>query len=278
MEYGAAAMDLVSRNLTAKKTWFFAENAFVALIDNITCPSGNPVYTSIANRLLDGDVYIAETGKSPRKLNPGNYTFTNIDFIYHNRTGYIPMIGTDVPLHVNVGPRRGDWASIGTGSGVITRDVFDVWIDHGTSGASAGYAVFVNVDLNDVAKSDDLKVVRSSDGSARGVFNASSGLIEVVFWKAGEIEISTNLSISVDFPVLVLVDPVGGPDWSTNSFSVSLSSPAYPPSNGVNVRFSPLNVKCRTPGETRLAPSGTEVNVKLSPIELGKTVTFECTH
>ena len=44
---------------------------------------------------------------------------------------------------VEIGPRSGDWSALGTASGLITRDVFGLWVDHpcSSNGDAVAFAV-----------------------------------------------------------------------------------------------------------------------------------------
>lgn len=138
--HGAAAMHLLSRNLSALKSWFFFDDVYVAMGTNISCSSGNPIYTSLANRLLDGTVtvkvsggyppMILETGKRWYPLSSA-MTGSQLLWVHHGNTGYIPFndyqwsVGRQVKsdselsdvgvpvMYVNNVPSTGDWSSIG---------------------------------------------------------------------------------------------------------------------------------------------------------------------
>ena len=129
LEHGIAAMHLLSHNLSSLNSWFFFSDVYVAMETNITCSSGNPVFTSLANRILDGNVTVKVSGKStPMTLVPGNHSFSlgsltasaddKLLWVHHGDTGYFPLSNYDdqtaAPvMHVNNLPRTGDWSSIG---------------------------------------------------------------------------------------------------------------------------------------------------------------------
>ena len=132
-EHGAAAMHLMSHNLSSLNSWFFFGDFYVAMGTNISCTSGNPVYTSLANRLLDGNVTVRVAGvAAPITLKEGNYKYSLGDsiakdrllWVHHGNTGYFPLrsdghgLGGNVEfllstMYVNNMPRTGDWSSIG---------------------------------------------------------------------------------------------------------------------------------------------------------------------
>jgi chondroitin AC lyase len=75
-EHGVAAMHLLSHSLSSLNSWFFFPDVYVAMGTNVTCTSGNPVFTSLANQILDGNVTVKVSGDStPLTLNTGNHSF-----------------------------------------------------------------------------------------------------------------------------------------------------------------------------------------------------------
>ena len=61
-----------------------------------------------------------DDGATHELTTPGNYTYdfkqpaSTPSWIYHDNTGYVIRSATSRPLHIQVGPRTGNWDSIGT--------------------------------------------------------------------------------------------------------------------------------------------------------------------
>jgi chondroitin AC lyase len=206
--YGMAAMDLQRDSITAKKAWFFFDDEYVCLGAGITDTSGFPVATTVDQRLLKGDVRAAgksgPLSRSDRELRAG--------WVLHDGVGYLFPEGT--PLHLSNDARTGHWSDIGTGpSAPVTKDVFTLWIDHGSSptGASYQYTVVPGAtprSLEARLRSSPVDVL-SNTPDLQAVRHARLGITMAAFHAPGTVSCEDGSSVTVDRPCLLLMRRTG---------------------------------------------------------------------
>lgn len=210
--YGIAAMDLARGNLTAKKAWFFFDHSYVALGAGITLASDteHDVATDVNQPLLKGDVFTSEA-HGPVPEGAEHYDSAKRVWVYHDHVGYAFAPHTKITL--SAGPQSGRWSDIGTGSNeLLTKNVFNLWIDHGRApqNASYEYTVFPNVRESEVARiatSSTLKVL-SNTSEIQAVYNRNLKLAEIAFRAPGSL--ATPLGkVKADHSCLLLVRQTG---------------------------------------------------------------------
>jgi chondroitin AC lyase len=138
-EYGMAAMDLARGKLTAKKAWFFFDDAYLCLGAGIHLADDteHSVATDVNQTLLAGDVLTSQS-QQPLVEGAHSYQAGKIGWVYHDGVGYIPGPGN--PVSLTAGPQTGTWREIGTGSSKpVTLPVFNLWIDHGHAPRAGSY-------------------------------------------------------------------------------------------------------------------------------------------
>lgn len=163
--YGTAAMDVWSGTLRKHGAWLFGDSAFVHMGAGIRCDMpGTDAGTTFANHLLEGAIVVQRGAsgalRDPQTLAPGEYNLTDVQWLFHARyasgtrgTAYIPITSSAATLEAALVNRTGDWASLGTGSGSITRATLTVLARHGAcplNNVSLAYAVMPNVSLPEV--------------------------------------------------------------------------------------------------------------------------------
>jgi hypothetical protein len=125
---GVSAMELapIGSVLTAKKSWFFFDDAIVFLTSGITSPSFNRIETVINQWPLHSTV--ARSANWIVADNIGYYVY--------------PQTAT---LNVTTAPRTGTWAALGgsTDTTPRTQTFLTLWLDHGAApvNADASYAI-----------------------------------------------------------------------------------------------------------------------------------------
>ena len=208
-EYGMAGFELVRRNVRARKAGFFFDDCFVLLGAGISCSGGYPVYTTLNQCLLAGDVVVHD-GSSARTLSAGEQTdFTNPRYVLHDGVGYALF---DAPkVTVREVEQSGSWYSInhGQSTDIVTKDVFSAWIDHGSYpvGATYAYAVLPETtqgDLDTWTASPPVRVVSNSE-TEQAVWHDGLDIGAVAFHSAGSADLKTGFSVSVDKPCFVLL-------------------------------------------------------------------------
>jgi chondroitin AC lyase len=186
---GLAAMDLQREGLSARKTWIYFDDCYVCLGAGISCGSDNPVTTSINQCLLSGKVSEGES------------------WVHHGNVGYV--VGDRKRVRMTAGPQEGRWSEIGTGSQKLERkDVFNLWIDHGTRPRDETYQYIVlpgaSADQAARAAANPAVEVITNSEQQQAVFHRGLNALAVAFWKAGKIS-GGGHTIEVNQPCLVLV-------------------------------------------------------------------------
>ena len=206
--YGLATMDLKRGNLTAEKSWFFFDSSYVALGAAITLDNDtqHDVATDINQALLQGGV---TTSESQAPLSQGSYSYnTSHDiWIYHDHVGYIFPSGTK--LNLSIGPQTGNWSDIGTGPHAsVTKNVFNLWIDHGAAPEDAQYQYIVtpNTTPEGVARraADSGLEILANTSTIQAVYNRRLKLAELVYRRPSYIKTPLG-TIRADHACLLLI-------------------------------------------------------------------------
>lgn len=141
--YGMAAMDLARGNLTASKAWFFFDRSYICLGAGITLTADteHSVVTDVNQTLLLGKVIVNNALESAGTASR-EFAAHRPMWVYHDHVGYVFAAGSHFDLFS--GPQSGRWSDIGTGSDqLVTRNVFNLWLDHGAAPHAAGYQYVV---------------------------------------------------------------------------------------------------------------------------------------
>jgi chondroitin AC lyase len=205
--YGLAAMDMRQELLTAKKAWFYFDEQFVCLGAGLTCPTGNPVYTSVNQCLRRSPVTI---GGSPIRLEDQAPFEHALDggWAHHDGVGYVCPSGAAAIVAAR--QQTGSWGAIGAGSAEpLTHEVFSVWIDHGRNPAdqSFAYIVFPDSDpqvLAEQAEDNQIKIL-SNTPALQSVRHTGIKLCGAAFYEPGRLAGDPGWNILVDQPCLLLL-------------------------------------------------------------------------
>lgn len=230
---GVSAMELapLGSTLTARKSWFFFDDAIVFLTNGIASPSPYRVET-IVNQwpLSNASARVTSSGGSSPQ------------WIFADRVGYVfPTAGQEVRVANET--RTGNWAALGGSSDTtpVSAPMLTVWIDHGTTpvAATAEYMIVPNTTeqaLRDFTARQPIRILANTANvsAARDLRTNATG---IVFWTAG----SSFDGISSDSQAIVyLVDKgpvyelsVSDPNNGTGSMRITL--PGRLSAAGVNV-------------------------------------------
>lgn len=206
--YGLATMDLHRGNLTAEKSWFFFDSSYVALGNAITLANDDQhdVATDVNQPLLHGDVLTSES-KAPLAQGTYSYNTSHTIWVYHDNIGYI--FPENTRLSLSVGPQTGKWSDIGTGPDTpVTKNVFDLWIDHGAApqDASYQYIVLPGTTAEGVAqraKESGLQILANND-DIQAVYDPRIQLAELIYRRPQYIKTPLGI-IRADHACLLLV-------------------------------------------------------------------------
>jgi chondroitin AC lyase len=211
-KYGAAAFDFRSPHdpLEAKKSWFFFDKEYVCLGAGINAGSNNPVATTLSQNLLLGKVTVGSKDGA-KKLSSGEHQLKEVSWVHSDQVAYI----FPEPQAVNLfnGSVKGNWRDISKQSSTpkedVTKDIFKLWIDHGSrpKGEAYAYIVVPAVDQNQAA-SFDLKStlqILSNTPEIQAVKHHQLGIYQLVFYKSGELDLGDGLIIYMDSPGQIML-------------------------------------------------------------------------
>ena len=223
---GVSAMELAPLNssLTAKKAWFFFDDAIVFLTNSITATNPNRVET-IVNQVPSSSA--VTRGENWSHLDNVGYWFP-----------------TPANLQTSRATRSGTWAALGASSDTTPhmKDFVTMWIDHGTSpvNASAEYAIVPNVSataMREWAAARPLTILANND-RVSAVRDTRTGATGITFWTAGAnidgIQSSAPAVVYLNGLHLWAADPNAA---ATGSFQLTIPgrySANVPTTRGVN--------------------------------------------
>lgn len=193
---GVSAMELVPLGsaMTAKKAWFFFDDAIVFLTHSITATSANRVETVVNQWPL---------------LHASSPVVRKQDWAHLENVGY--WFPTPVDLKIAREDRTGTWASLGgsTDTTPHTKPIVTMWLDHGTApvNASAEYVIVPNVTQTQMAAwaaSPPIAILANNDvvSAARDLRTHALG---ITFWRAGSID---GIQSSAPAVVVIRQDPL----------------------------------------------------------------------
>jgi len=223
-EYGAVAFDFISPHdfTRARKGWFFFDDEYVCLGSGIESPSRTlPVVTTMNQALLDGDVIVSQ-GTRTETLKKGEHEIENANWVYHNGTGYLFPDSTHI--HLSNRAESGKWTDITRQSSspkeLVTKDVFALWIDHGVrpQGNTGGfdytstipkdvkyqYMVVPATTAGQMNNDRGIEVL-VNNRHVQAVQDQESGMVQAIFYQAGEVDTSEGMKLSLDSPGAVML-------------------------------------------------------------------------
>ena len=173
---GVSAMELapLSSALTARKSWFFFDDAIVFLTNSIRSMSENRIET-VVNQ-------VSTTSPLTRRD----------DWAHLDGVGY--WFPTPVALQTARETRSGTWASLGgsTDTTLHTKPFVTMWLDHGVGpvNGTAEYVIVPNVTsaaMSEWAASRPLSILANNDvvSAVRDVRNGNLG---ITFWRAASLD------------------------------------------------------------------------------------------
>ncbi|MEO3851655.1 polysaccharide lyase 8 family protein [Streptomyces sp. B8F3] len=230
--YGAAAFELRAdgSSLRARKTWFFLDDAVVALGADITAADGRVIETTVENRSLRGDgepAFVVDGRRQPGEAG-WERDFARARWAHLEGTGGYVFLdgGAGNRLRALREERTGAWRDINTGADTggsttpHTRRYLTLWLDHGTSPAGARYAYALLPAASRVAtaawSARGPVRVAANDAAAQAVEIPHLGLTAAHFWAP-----ATAAGIRSGGPATVLLQRRG------DTISLAVSDPGH---------------------------------------------------
>ncbi|MEO3872662.1 polysaccharide lyase 8 family protein [Nonomuraea sp. B12E4] len=215
--YGAAAMELLGDgvSLQARKSWYFLDNAVVALGSGITSLDGEAIETVVENRATDAEPYLGDGWAHLAGV--GGYVFDGARTLVETRTGR--------------------WRDINAGDDtagaldLVTRRYVTFWLDHGRRPVDESYAYIVlpNASRERTRAYRGRRPVRVLVNTSRVQAVQTGPLVAATFWGAAEVA-----GMGADAPCLVLMWRTGervtlavaDPSWTVDEVTLTLDRPA----------------------------------------------------
>ena len=277
-KHGASAFDFKSPHDTvcARKAWFFFDTEYVALGAGISYNNKFPVVTTLNQCLLRDEVRISKKG-TVSVIGKDEKEYPQIDWVFHDSIGYVFPNPTSVHIKNNVA--TGSWRRINkqseSPSHEITRDVFQLWIDHGEKPSDASYEYVVipatSIEKLKQARSRKNVLILSNTPEIQAVENSELNIFQIVFYKAGKIALSKNRDLVSDSPGMVML--------KTDGEKVKTISVSDPNRELLKMHLS-LSDKIEKKGENFTAgwnseEKVSEINIDLPDgVDAGKSVTI----
>ncbi|MBJ2176066.1 hypothetical protein JBL43_17565 [Aureibaculum sp. A20] len=249
--YGTVGFDFISPHdfIRAKKSWFFFDDEYVCLGAGIASNHfNNTVVTTLNQNLLQGDVLVSQNNKT-QSLKKGDHKLSDVNWVYHDGTGYI----FPEPISVNLSNQTesGRWSDINLQSTspkeLIEKDVFKLWIDHGkrpqgenlwfypgkmdTKEVTYQYIVVPTTTPEKLNQHQNIKIL-SNNSQIQAVKHIGLNMTQLVFYKAGSIKIDEDLTLSLDSPGIIIIKTDGNrvkaisvsdPSRNMNRFHVGIT-------------------------------------------------------
>ena len=208
-QYGACAFVYDDQkkpgHAKARKSWFFFDREYVCLGAGIQCESNNPVYTSVNQCRLDGDVLAGGTSQ----VKKGSATSGEFPWVHHDGVSYVFPGSQNV--HVSTRTQSGSWWEINHPSSKkkVSMRVFSLWIDHGKKpqGATYSYVVIPGTKSREAAPAaGDLPVrILANTSALQAVHHPEMDMSQVAFYKAGTARLPEELTLTVDKPCMAML-------------------------------------------------------------------------
>jgi chondroitin AC lyase len=231
--YGATALAFNDYSTQARKAWFFFDEEVVCLGGTIKSTSSNPINTTVNQCLLNGNVTVSENGVQST-LASGSYTYNNtLKWVMHDSVGYYFPAGGNI--HLTNQAQSGTWKSINNGGTTTTqtKNVFKLWIDHGTAPTNDSYVYYV-VPKKNMATYDTTQVrILSNTSGIQAARHVGLKMWQIIFYTGGTFS-KDSVTITVDRACAIMLKNVG-----TTNVTMSIASPQQ--------NSTPIDVKIKLP-------------------------------
>ncbi|CAA0234737.1 polysaccharide lyase family 8 super-sandwich domain-containing protein [Tenacibaculum maritimum] len=221
-KYGATAYKQEEYDTPAKKGWFFFDDEVVCLGAEISSTATEPVSSTVNQSLLKGDVTVSENN-TINVVGKGTHSKTGANWLLHNKIGYVFPQGGNIMLSNQ--SQSGTWKSINDArpNTAVNKEVFKLWIDHGTTPMNASYAYIVVPNTADASAMQSYNqsniVIEENTGSIQAVKHTGLDMLQVIFYEAGTYN-KNGITIEVDQPCIMLLKNI-----STGAVEVHVADP-----------------------------------------------------
>jgi len=231
--YGVSTLDMNEYSTKARKGWFFFDDEIVCLGAGISSTAPQAINTTLNQCLLSGPVSISD-GLQTSLLASGNHSMP-LKWAWHNQVGYYFPEPTNVRISNQV--QSGSWKSINSSysADVISKDVFKLWVNHGTAPGNASYAYIVLPGKSTAQQmasysSNHLSILSNTD-TVQAVSNSVLNQLQVIFYAAGTLNVQ-GITLQADRPCALILKNFNQPE-----ITVTAADPSQRQS-ALKVRFS----------------------------------------
>ena len=215
-EFGAAVFDFKSVHdpLKARKSWFFFDREYVCLGNSISSEADYPVATTLNQCLLNNDVSV-QTKNGMVKFNKGQHNLKDVSWVMHDSVAY--LFPSPVSVSVSNATATGNWRQINHHTWAteepVKKEIFSLWLDHGTKPQNASYAYIVVPGIGasavgEYSKNSNISIL-SNTAEMQAAQHKGLNITQVVFYTSGTIKLSDNITLSAESPCLVMVKMAG---------------------------------------------------------------------
>ena len=221
--FGVSAMLFKRDGLSAHKAWFFGPNGIVCLGAGINSNKKSTVSTTINQCFLSGKI-VAGINKSKEivtEKRPLNRS--GINWIYHDNTGYVFLQNNKVYVSNDI--QKGNWKQVYKGGkdDLITGNVFNLGIDHGSrpQNDSYAYAIYPGIDMDSTGHyaAHPIQKVLRNDTLIQAVQYEKNKMLQAVFYRPGKIAIDESTILETDSPCILMTRQ------ESKNFILTVSSP-----------------------------------------------------
>ncbi|MEO9004432.1 MAG: polysaccharide lyase family 8 super-sandwich domain-containing protein [Ginsengibacter sp.] len=217
-EFGAAAFDFRSVHdlLTARKAWFFFDREYVCLGADIHSEEAYPVVTTLNQSLLKSKV-VVKMKDGVETLMKDQHFLNNVSWVLQDSVAYV--FPNPISVHLSNTAASGDWKDITHQSWAMTepvvkKEVFSLWIDHGTKPQNSSYKYIVvpgidSKSLNDYVSNSKVRIL-SNTPEIQAVQHSGLNLTQIVFYKPGSLKIQGGLQVTVEEPCILMLKTSNG--------------------------------------------------------------------
>jgi chondroitin AC lyase len=202
--YGANVQTQDFGGSTAKKGYFYFDDEMVALGADIASALEVPVHTTINQAAARAN---ASVNGNKLELDSGDVKMSNTTWAYNDEIGYVFPTPTDI---VAANKKQ---SSYYIGEDPIVKDVFTLYVDHGTAPQQGNYEyIVVPAQSSDAVKryAEQIPVtILHNDGKIQAVRHNGLKLTQAIFYEAGTLDLGNGQTLTVDQPALVLLDQSG---------------------------------------------------------------------
>ncbi len=211
-KYGTAAFDFESPHgpLRAKKSWFFFDDEYVCLGAGINCPTQLPVVTTLNQCLLRGEVFVSGMNQNG-SIERGERVLEHVNWVFHDHIGYV----FPEPATVNLknSEATGTWFAINqqanSSKAEVKKEVFKLWLNQGEKPVDEKYQYIVvpatsKSKLEQKTSKQHIEIL-ANNTKIQAVKNNKLNIVEIVFYKPGEIKIGNNLLLNCKSAGIVMV-------------------------------------------------------------------------